>query len=58
MAGLMFDAERHARSRAALARDLAATAVDTETRLRHLARAALHARSLPGSFNERLLIRG
>jgi hypothetical protein len=55
---ILFTSERHARSRAALERDLAATAADRAARARHLEAAALHAAAVPGTLNEALLIRG
>lgn len=54
---ILFKSERHARCRAALERDLAATAIERVARRRHLAAAARHAAAVPGTFNEALLIR-
>lgn len=54
---LFFVEERVNRARAALARDLAATATEPAKRSILLAQAADHARALPGSLNEALLIR-
>jgi hypothetical protein len=54
---LFFARERDHRARAALARDLAATANEPDKRRTLLAQAARHARAVPGSLNEALLIR-
>jgi hypothetical protein len=57
MRAFLFDAERRARCSAALARDLAATVADTETRRRYLAQAASLMRGAPGTSSESLLIK-
>jgi hypothetical protein len=54
--GLFFACERDHRAKAALARDLAATASAPDKRRTLLAQAAWHARAVPGSLNEALLI--
>jgi hypothetical protein len=54
---IFFQADRIARCRATLARDLAASATDRNTRMRHLADAARYAQAARGSLNETLLIR-
>ncbi|WP_422057909.1 hypothetical protein [Sphingomonas sp.] len=54
---IFFAREREHRGQAALARDLAATAVSRVGRQRHLADAARRAAAVAGSLNETLLIR-
>lgn len=54
---LFFARERDHRAKAALARDLAASTTEPQQRRALLAEAAWHARAVPGSLNEALLIR-